>query len=575
MPVTLARPSRRLMLITVLLGVVAGLLTAAPAKAAPVPAGWTYQDAWFTAHDGTQLHAGVFLPADRDEGEQHPVLMNIGPYTAPNGGATSPGNVTGIVDRNPEIWAHLASGRWAYVAVDARGFGGSEGCFGYYMEHEMLDAKTSIEWAAQQPWSTGKVGMWGKSYDGAEQVLAMANEETPQGLAATVIQAPGLSGYTALWHNGVHYATGRYGTTGIYTAEDLLIPQNLDTIDSPEYARAAAAPVTSIPNQPTCRSDAALMNAIGDRNDPYWADKEPYKGAAGSDVPTFWQHGFFDANTKATHLDIWDSLTGPKKAWFGQWDHKRGHESVVGRHEFFLDEAFRFLDEHVRGIASPTDEHHVTVQSGNADQLWRNEAQWPPADAATWTMPVNAGSYADKPGNNPTSNTGLKDGFWTISPELPHAAHLAGEAIANLQISSQAPWTHTVAHLYDIDDSGRASLVTRGAIATPKSGAEEIALELYPQDWVFERGHRIALHLSASDDNWYSPGVSQTTVTVTGGGLDLPLLRYVRGEFIEGSPSLNQGGTNVTEATITGAEVETEMPPAQQPRPEPEPAEQP
>ena len=568
MPATLARPGARLVLLVALLGMVAGLLTAAPATAAPVPAGWTYEDAWFTSHDGIQLHAGVYLPADRAEDEQHPVLMNIGPYTAPNGGVLGM-NTTGVIDRNPEIWDHLAAGRWAYVAVDVRGFGGSEGCFGYYMEHEMLDAKTSIEWAAAQPWSTGKVGMWGKSYDGAQQVLAMANEETPQGLAATVIQAPGLSGYTALWHNGVHYATGRYATTGVYTADDIFIPQNFDTLTSPEYGRAAASPVTSIPSQPTCRSDAlVMMNTVGDREDPFWEDKEPYTGAAGSDVPTFWQHGFFDANTKATHIDIWESLTGPKKAWFGQWDHIRGHEGAVGRSEFFLDEAFRFLDEHVRGITPAVDEHHVTVQSGNLDQLWRNEEQWPPADASPWSMPVNAGSYTDAPGNNPTGS-GPSDGFWSISPELPHAAHLAGEPVVNVTTESLVPNTHTVAHLYDIEPGGRASLVTRGAISTAESGTEELSFKLYPQDWVFEPGHRIALHISASDDNWYSPGVSQTEVTVAGGALDLPLLRYVRDEFIEGGTSKNQGATNVSEATISSSEVETQMPPAQEPRPDP------
>ena len=573
MPATLARPARRLgTAAALLLALVAGLLTGtpAPATADPVPEGWTYSDAWFTSHDGIQLHAGVFLPADRADDEQHPVLMNIGPYTAPNGGVLG-GNLNGVIDRNPEIWDYLAAGRWAYVAVDVRGFGGSEGCFGYYMEHEMRDAKTSIEWAASQAWSTGKVGMWGKSYDGAQQVLALANEERPQGLAATVIQAPGLSGYTALWHNGVHYATGRYATTGVYTADDIFIPQNLDTIDSPEYARAAASPVTSIPNQPTCRSDAlVMMNTVADRNDPFWADKEPYFGAEGSDVPTFWVHGFFDANTKATHTEIWESLTGPRKAWFGQWDHIRGHENGVGRREFFLDEAFAFLDEHVRGIVPETDGHHVTVQSGNYDQLWRNEEQWPPADVSTWGMPIREGSYPDAAGNSPTGS-GPSDGFWSISPELPHAAHLAGEVVANLQVTSQVPWTHTVAHLYDIDEAGQAALVTRGAVATGEFGDEELALTLYPQDWVFEPGHRIAVHLSASDDNWYSPGVSQTDVTVSGGTLELPLLRYIRDDFIEGGASKTQGATTVSATTIEESTVAVEPPPAQEPRPDPEP----
>ena len=568
MPVAVRRPAMRALLAALLLTLVAGLLSAPPAAAEPVPAGWTYTDYWFTSYDGIQMHAGVFLPADRAPDEKHPVLMNIGPYTAPNGGAAG-GNLTGIINRNPELFTHgaMTAGRYAYIQVDARGFGGSEGCFEYYMPSEARDAKAAIEWAAAQPWSTGKVGMWGKSYDGAQQVLAMANDETPEGLAATVIQAPGLSAYTALWHNGVHYATGRYGTTGVYTGDDVFVPQNADTIGSPEYARAAASPVTSLPGNPTCRTDAiVMMNTVADREDAFWQGKEAYLGAAGSDVPTFWVQGFFDANTKATHLPIWSSLTGPKKAWFGQWDHIRGHENGVGRRDAFLDEAFRFLDLHVRGVQPADDEHNVTVQQGNGEQAWRIEEQYPPADAQPWAMPLRTGTYNDAPGNTPTGS-GQKNGIWTVTRELPHAAHLAGEPVVKLQLSSVAPWTHTVVHLYDIDENGRAALVTRGAVATAATGAQERTVTLYPQDWVFEPGHRIGIFVSASDDNWYSPGVSQTAVTVSGGELQLPLLRYIRDEFIEGGPSKNQGAATVPAATVEAATVESEMPPAQEPRP--------
>src|SRR6185503_14017933 len=98
-------------------------------------------------------------------------------------------------------------------------------------------------------------------YEAADEVLALGAK--PKHLAAAVIQSAGLSAYTALWMNGVHYATGRYATTGAYTADDLLPAQNLDSAGSPEYAAAAAAPVTSTPGNPTCRADAlAGMNAI-------------------------------------------------------------------------------------------------------------------------------------------------------------------------------------------------------------------------------------------------------------------------------------------------------------------------
>jgi uncharacterized protein len=564
---------RRALLPLLVLAVTAALLGAAPVTAAPVPAGYTYESRWYTSHDGIQLHAGVFLPADRAEDEQHPVIMNIGPYTAPNGGVLG-ANLTGIVDRNPELWDHPAfrDGRYAYVAVDVRGFGGSEGCFEYYMPNEALDAKASIEWAATQPWSTGRVGLWGKSYDAAQQVLALAAD--PEGLAATVIQAPGLSAYTALWMNGVHYATGRYATTSLYTADDVLPPQNLDTIGSPEYARAALSPLTSLPGNPTCRTDAIVgMNLVRDRHDAFWDGREAYLDAAGSDVPTFWVHGFWDANTKPEHVPTWTSLTGPKQAWFGQFAHIRGHEAGVGRREHFLDEAFRFLDEHVRGLAPAVDDPAVTVQSGNGEQRWRAEAQWPPADADPWSMPVRPGSYRDAPGNEGAGSAAGR-GHWTVTPPLPHAAHLAGEPVLAVTTRTVVPYTHLVAHLYDIDPDGRASLVTRGAMATRATGEEEAAFALYPQDWVFEAGHRVAVHLSGSDDSWFSPGLSLTEVAVLDGTLELPLLRVARTAFLEGGRGSGAPAPfPVASATLEAATVEVDSPPAQEPAAEEPPVE--
>ena len=567
MPVSRRSPRTTLALGLVLL---AGSLLAPPAQAQPVPAGYAYSHHWFDSHDGTQLHAGVFLPSDRAADERHPVILVSTPYTAPNGASGGP-NMTGPMVRFPELFPHpsFKAGRYAYVQVDVRGFGGSEGCFEYYMPNEAKDVKVAVEWAASQPWSTGKVGMWGKSYDSAQQVLALASK--PEGLAGSVIQAPGLSAYTALWMNGVHYATGRYATTSVYTADDLIPPQNQDTIGSPEYAMAAASPATSIPGNPTCRSDAVVgMNAIRDRDDPFWTAKEAYKGAAGADTPVLWSHGFFDANTKPAHLDIWESLTGPKQAWFGQYTHLRGHEGGVGR-KGFLDEAFRFLDRYVRGIEPAQADPTVTVQQGDGEGLWRAEEEWPPADAQPWSMPIRPGSYVDEPGGSGGGNSAGQY-HWTVTPPLPNTAHLAGEAELKVRIESVVPYVNVVAHLYDIDDSGRASMVQRGAMAPEAFGEQEITFKLYPQDWLFLEGHRIGVHLSASDDSWFTPGVSNTTVEVSGGSVELPLLRYIRDEFIDGgiSDGMNDNAPfTVPVATLEAATVESDPPPAQEPRPEP------
>jgi predicted acyl esterase len=541
----------------------AASLMVAPAAADPVPNGYTYTDAWFTSTDGTQLHAGAFLPADRKENEKHPVLLVSTPYTAPNGGSTSTGNLEGPTIRFPELFAHegFRAGRWAYVQVDVRGFGGSGGCFEYYMPSEAKDVKVAVDWVAEQPWSTGRVGMWGKSYDAAQEVLALASR--PRGLAAAVIQSPGLSAYTALWMNGVHYATGRYATTSAYTADDLAPPQNQSTATSPEYALAAAAAATA---PPTCRTDAIVgMNTERDRDGAFWDGREAYRDAVGADVPVFWSHGFFDANTKPVHLDIWKALTGPKQAWFGQYTHLRGHEGGVGRRGF-LDEAIRFLDHWVRGKKVEKDPK-VTVQQGNDAGLWRAEKSWPPPDSRPWSFPVLPGSYVDEPGNT-SDGSSAGQGHWTVTPPLPYPAHLAGEATLKVKISSVVGYVNVVAHLYDIDADGSARLVTRGAMAPSKSGAQQVSFALYPQDWLFEKGHRIGIHLSGSDDDWFSPGVSMTTVDVSGGGIALPLLRYVRDDFLEGGASDGMSGQpfTVESQTLKDSTVKSDPPPRQRRR---------
>ena len=534
-----------------LLAAAAALVAAVGVPAATadeVPTGYAYSDSWFASTDGTQLHAGVFLPADLRAGERVPVILTSTPYTSPNGGATAAGNTSGPVIRFPELFEHprFQAGRYAYVQVDVRGFGGSGGCFGYYLPPEVADVKVAVEWAAAQGWSTGKVGLWGKSYDAAQEVLALAAK--PQGLAAAVIQAPGLSAYTALWMNGVHYATGRYATTAVYTADDLGPAQSPEYAASPEYATAT---LDGLAADPTCRTDALVtMNVDGDRDGAFWKGKEPYLGAKGSTVPTFWAHGFYDANTKPVHLDVWRALKGPKQAWFGQFTHLRGHEAGVGR-EGFLDESFRWLDRHVRGLAVKKDAA-VTVQSGDGEGRWRHEAAWPPADARGWAMPVRPGSYDDVPGNN-GDGPQAGQGHWSVSPVLAHHAHGAGEVVVSAKVETALPGAQLVAHLYDVDAEGSARLATRGAFRLEGTGAQTATFALYPQDWVFAKGHRIAVHLSAADTDWFAPPTTGQAVTVAGGTTTLPLLARARTRFVEGDAS---DGMDVTPFTVPAATLE-------------------
>src|SRR5262249_55463893 len=108
---------------------------------------------------GTQTRDGVKLVSDvyrPDADGRYPTVVQRTPY-----------------DRKDETMdaMPLAAAGYAVVVQDTRGRFGSDGEF-YPFRHEAADGYDTIEWAAAQPWSNGKVGMFGGSYVGATQMLA-------------------------------------------------------------------------------------------------------------------------------------------------------------------------------------------------------------------------------------------------------------------------------------------------------------------------------------------------------------------------------------------------------------------
>jgi len=78
-------------------------------------------------------------------------------------------------------WTPLKAAKRGYAVViqDTRGRYTSEGEF-YAFRDDIHDGYDTVEWAASQPWSLGKVGMYGNSYVGATQWLAaIAPESRP------------------------------------------------------------------------------------------------------------------------------------------------------------------------------------------------------------------------------------------------------------------------------------------------------------------------------------------------------------------------------------------------------------
>src|SRR6201991_2459842 len=212
---------------TVALALAALVIAPAVAHADAPPPGSVWTQATITETDGTKLHADVLRPANLPADAKTPVILSIGPYfnhsgqTGPAGPVEgTPYTPTGAAGPSARFYDFIAGAKlmekgYTWVQVDLRGFGGSTGCLDWAGPGEQADVKAAVEWAASQSWSTGKVGMYGKSYDAVTGLMGIAQQ--PQGLAAVVAQEPVYDMYRYLYANGVRFENS-LATPALYDA---------------------------------------------------------------------------------------------------------------------------------------------------------------------------------------------------------------------------------------------------------------------------------------------------------------------------------------------------------------------
>src|SRR5918998_44174 len=162
--------------------------------------------------DGVVLRADVFRPEDGS----HPVILSYGPYA--KGLAFQegyPNQWERMVSQHPEVeagsanryqnWEVVDPEKWvpdgyACVRVDSRGAGRSPGRLDPFSPRETSDLAACIEWAASQPWSSGKVGLNGISYYAMNQWHVASLQ--PRGLAAMCAWEGASDWYRDATHHG-------------------------------------------------------------------------------------------------------------------------------------------------------------------------------------------------------------------------------------------------------------------------------------------------------------------------------------------------------------------------------------
>jgi putative CocE/NonD family hydrolase len=371
--------------------------------------------------DGVTLYADVYRPAEDGE---YPVLLMRQLY-----GRALASTVTSA---HPVWYA-----RQGYVVViqDVRGIGDSEGNVVFF-EQEVNDGYDTVEWAAQLPGTTGKVGMYGFSYQGSTQ-LAAATAKPPH-LAAI---APGMC--AADLYSGRFYPHGRFAWGGqlgwaFQVARDGA--RRAGDKDAEEFcAKMMRNPGDLLWKLPIGEEHPVLKTycpffydwLAHPEYDAYWEERNWIPAIVESSIPAFLIGGWYDTFFNGT-MQTYEALQ--KKKWnrdcfhklqIGPWTHipwgrKAGgvdHGSVVDGNIHL--EQLRWFDHWLKGKRDHDLFNEPAIRYYEREsQVWRTVESFP-FDTSDSAQSVWYISGSEKPANGALGGGRLTDDVTEIASAVP------------------------------------------------------------------------------------------------------------------------------------------------------------
>ncbi|QTE31063.1 CocE/NonD family hydrolase [Pengzhenrongella sicca] len=463
-----------------------------------VPEGAAWSQEYFPSADdtNTELHADVLLPEGLGDGEKVTPIVSIGPYFSHIGQVSPEGHTqAGPSKRFTDL---ISEGKalergYAVVLVDGRGFGGSTGCQDAGGPGERADVTAAIEWAAAQPWSTGQVGMFGKSYDAMTGLIG--NNLGLDPLGAVVAQEPIWDLERNFWSGGIPRATTV--SIGTVYGSSAWLPGMPD--DEARYQANAAL------IDPACRLQ--YMADLTSADPGFWDQRDFASLAKGTDTPLLVTQGFTEWNTEAEGMrEFLDNHEGPERAWLGPWDHVRGNDAdpangalLMGRAGWY-DEVFAFYDEHLKGAAARPDLPAFAVQDNTG--AWRSEKTWPSTDVSQ-RIQLDNGRYLDNGGTRDSGNPeGDPNSFINWSTPVTTPTRVTGTP--ELTFTAQGHG-NVLVRLYDVAPDGTATWFNEQAAAVVPGSR---TVELRSNDWTLAEGHQLAIEIGTIPPAGANPHLS-------------------------------------------------------------------
>lgn len=412
--------------------------------------------------DGVQLRINIYRP---EKPGRYPVLMLMGPYGKDTSMADAPAYKTSwakLIAKYPDLCKTSSCRyirfeapdpeRWVangYIVIhaDVRGAGASPGVLDPFSPRETEDYATLITWAAHQPWSSGKVGLLGTSFQAINQYQVAALK--PEGLAAIL---PWEGAYDQ--YREIAYYGGILNVAWEYWWTHQVVPNQNDDAETPLIDSINGGKDTGTPLSAEAlkqnRVDPVQAFARHPFDDAYYRERTP--DGSRITVPMLAVANWTDWST-AGYL-----AAASKQKWL---------RIQTGDHltPFYSDEAIalqkRFFDRFLKGANNGWEkEPRVAVQIRRPNgTTWRYASAWPlPGtrperwylDAATGSMGRSAVATAtDK------SYPGLGDGLTFTSAPFETETEFTGPIGVRLWVSSSTADMDIFAAVRLIDPHGR------------------------------------------------------------------------------------------------------------------------
>ncbi|WP_125609992.1 CocE/NonD family hydrolase [Specibacter cremeus] len=487
--------------------------------------------------DGTRLAATIWLPDDATDNPV-PVLLEYLPYR--RGDWTAPRDA----QRHPWYAGH----GYASVRVDMRGAGDSEGVMlDEYHVQEQADGIDVIAWLAAQPWSTGKVGMFGISWGGFNSLQIAA--ERPEALKAIVTVCSTDDRYA----DDVHYYGGALlGIDMAAWAGTMLAFQ----ARPPAPWRVGDAWLSMWNERLEALQPFSEIWMAHQERDDYWRHGSVCEDYSRIDAAVLAVGGWADPYRNAV-LRLLENLDAPCKGLIGPWSHQYPDiNRTPGPNIGFLQETLRWWDHWLKGEDTGVMEEpalrvyqqdsvrpatHYPLRPGR----WVGLNSWPAVEVTPTTFNLHrdlrtlaAGTDGNVVIDTP-QHTGIDAGRWfpfgNVSdlppdqrsedgrsvvfdtPVLNEDLNILGFPRLTLKVCASTRRANIMARLTDVAPDGSSTLITRGAINLAKRDGMDRAdeatpgawidaeIELTSISWTVPAGHRLRVALSTTYWPWLWP----------------------------------------------------------------------